>query len=414
MDMYNNALNRYLAEGDALNQQYSMMASREAQDYQRYLDSVAQTNYENEMAYNQSRDKIADSQWRESFDYQKAMDDRNQANWEKELAYQQAMDQQAQDNWNRQFASSEEQRLYENAYNEALLKYQQERDVAADDKWAQEFAAQQAQIAIDNAYRDDAFAYQKYQDQLAQANWQNSFDYQKTQDAQDQANWEATFGYQKDMDKQAQDNWQEEFDREGKQWEALYGEGGINNPKFEGNFMYDADGNLREGYTTTNTNLFDESGNFKHASISQKIESDDGKSGYVEWNVGGKTIKLQAGYNPYTQTKNPDVKNGTFGDGGYQPDNVASFYDGDTKAGKLTATEYEMPVNGVYQTIYKDGNGREWVWDDANNEYIDVTEEKEEEKPDLPLKPNKGNTSTGSNKGAGGKSTYDPFTAVNR
>lgn len=397
MDMYNNALNRYLAEGDALNQQYSMLANREAQDYERYLNSVTQQNWQAE--FDRAGEQWSDLYGEGGF-YETEREDSQ--------AHDKDMQKESQDftkgmsEQEREWANEDWDRMYgEGGYyvTEANKDRQHDKDMQEDSQ------------AYDKENRDFLYGYFDengvYHDGYYGRESDKEFDRMYGED-----------GYYTKRDEQNQENWQAEFDREGKQWDALYGEGGINNPKFEGNFMYDADGNLREGYTTTNTNLFDESGNFKHASISQKIESDDGKSGYVEWNVGGKTIKLQQGYNPYTQTKNPDVKNGTFGDGGYQPDNVASHYDGDTNAGKLTPTALDqLEVNGVWQTVYKDNagkNSRYWVWDDANNEYIDVTEQMKEENPELPLKPNKGNTSTGSNKGAGGKSTYDPFTAVNR
>lgn len=295
---------RYMAEGDALNQRYAMVADREAQDYQRFLDERSQDNWEKSFNYQQGRDEVADRQW------------------------------------------------------------------------------------------------------------QDSFEYQQSQDAQDQANWEASFKYQQDQDKQAQDNWQAGFDREGEQWDALYGEGGINNPN--ATVTYEGGGLLEgkevpaqlshvSGLTTTNVNLFDESGRLIQPSISQKIEGTDEKSGYVEWNVGGKTIKLQKGYSPYTQTKNPDVIHGEIGDGGYQPDNVASYYGGvyNSKS-KLTPTNLnELEVNGVWQTVYKDGNDKYWVWDDANNEYIDVTAQMTEEEEAKPIKkPSTSGTGVG---GAGGK-----------
>lgn len=411
IDLYGQALNQYLAEGDALNQRYAMMADREAQDYARYLDSVNRANYEDEIAYGQYRDSIADAQWRESFDregdqWEKLYGDGGFYVTEREdsQAHDKEMQKESQDftkdmsEQERKWANEDWDKMYgEDGYY-----------VTEADKDRQH----------DKENRDFLYGYFDengvYHDGYYGRESDKEFDRMYGED-----------GYYTKRDGQDQENWQAEFDRAGKQWDALYGEGGINNPSFTGNFMYDEEGNLRDGYTTTNTNLFDESGNFKQASIAQKIPGEDGKSGYVEWNVGGKTIKLQQGYNPYTQTKNPDVKNGTFGDGGYQPDNVASYYGNDEKAvskSKLTpavidGVEKELEVNGVWQTVYKDNAGRGsryWVWDDANNEYIDVTEQMKKENPELPLKPNNGNTSTSTGKGTGGKSTYDPFTAVNR
>ena len=78
-DLYSMALSRYNAEGDALAQQYGMMADQENLDYARYRDLMAdhenQYNrlynaYRDEQAldYNTYRDMIADLQWQAQFD----------------------------------------------------------------------------------------------------------------------------------------------------------------------------------------------------------------------------------------------------------------------------------------------------------------------------------------------------------
>ncbi len=60
-ELYQQALNRYMQEGDALAQQYAMLTDRESQDYSRYLD---ERNYQ----YQLGRDEIADRQWQEQMD----------------------------------------------------------------------------------------------------------------------------------------------------------------------------------------------------------------------------------------------------------------------------------------------------------------------------------------------------------
>lgn len=273
---------RYMAEGDALNQRYAMVADREAQDYQRFLDERSQDNWEKSFNYQQSRDEVADRQW------------------------------------------------------------------------------------------------------------QDSFEYQQSQDAQDQANWEASFEYQQSQDQQAQDNWQASFDREGEQWEAIYGEGGINNPTFEGNFMYDADGNLREGFTTTNTSFFDENGNFKKATFSRTDEN-----GNAVWIIDGKEVVRQPGANPYTGSINPDVKNGTFSNG-YQPNNI--------NGEKLSKTGLTDTINGVEQNVWKTPDGSMWIWDGTQNKYLPYVDTEEEETVTDPPA-NKGGTGGG----GGGRPAKGPF-----
>jgi hypothetical protein len=90
----------------------------------------------------------------------------------------------------------------------------------------------------------------------------------------------------------------------------------------------------------------------------------------VTYNVGGKEVKLRRGYSPYTNSKNPDAANGTFN--GFQPDNVGG--------NKLSDTGVETIVNGQWVPIYSTPDGKEWVYDAANNKYFEA-EKEEENKP---------------------------------
>ena len=84
-----------------------------------------------------------------------------------------------------------------------------------------------------------------------------------------------------------------------------------------------------------------------------------GKNYYYD----GKLRTYDVGINPYTNTRNPDAKNGTFSNG-YQPDNVGGK--------KLKETGYEDDRNGKWQNIYTTGDGRYWVWNGKLNEYEQV------------------------------------------
>ena len=68
-----------------------------------------------------------------------------------------------------------------------------------------------------------------------------------------------------------------------------------------------------------------------------------------------------AGLNPYTGEKNPDIDNGTFGNG-YQPNNVS----GDP----LEKTGITDVVNGFKQPVYKTPDGKMWIWDEMSNQYL--------------------------------------------
>ena len=78
-ELYQLALQRYQQEGDALMDQYGLLADRENTDYGRYRDQVGDYNSQLEYLYNlynnergfdygAYRDNLADSQWQAEFD----------------------------------------------------------------------------------------------------------------------------------------------------------------------------------------------------------------------------------------------------------------------------------------------------------------------------------------------------------
>ena len=85
----------------------------------------------------------------------------------------------------------------------------------------------------------------------------------------------------------------------------------------------------------------------------------------------GKEYTFERGVNPYTGTKNPDAKNGTFNNG-YQPNNVGKTKDENGKEviNKLSNSGRTDVVNGVTQTVWKDLNGNLWIWDGTQNKYL--------------------------------------------
>ena len=86
--------------------------------------------------------------------------------------------------------------------------------------------------------------------------------------------------------------------------------------------------------------------------------TEDGESKFYR---DGKEYTVERGVNPYTGTKNPDAKNGTFNNG-YQPDNV--------NGKKLSKTGITDEVNGVTQNVWKDTSGQKWIWDGTQNKYL--------------------------------------------
>lgn len=80
-------------------------------------------------------------------------------------------------------------------------------------------------------------------------------------------------------------------------------------------------------------------------------------------NPNGASITVKAGVNPYTNTKNADVKNGTFSNG-YQPNNVNNK--------KLTAVKGEtVTIAGNNQSVWTTGS-KNYVWDGMSNTYREV------------------------------------------
>lgn len=181
-------------------------------------------------------------------------------------------------------------------------------------------------------------------------------------------------GYMTKKDKQDQANWQAEFDREG-EWYDDAQEAANPNTTYKGEGALNGQSVPKQlagvqNLTTTNTNLFDETGSLKSVAIVKTTPTGDGTDSskdVVTYNIGGKEVELRRGYSPYTNNKNPDANNGTFN--GYQPNNVASYYDGDKEAGKLSNAGFGTIINGQTVPVYTDGKGVEWVYDAANNKY---------------------------------------------
>lgn len=89
-----------------------------------------------------------------------------------------------------------------------------------------------------------------------------------------------------------------------------------------------------------------------------KYKDEDGKTYFT--NPEGKEEAIETGVNPYTRSKNSDIKYGTFSNG-YQPDNVGGK--------KLTKSGYTDVVNGRTQNVWFDSDGYAWIWDGTKNAY---------------------------------------------
>ncbi len=365
MDLYDRAVQRYIAEGDQMYQQYEMLADREAQDYNRAID---ERNFE----YQAGRDAVADSQWDKQMEYNYAALDQDDKHFYDGLDHDVKMQDDAQD-----FTKSEN--ALDRAHDVNMQDDAQEYNTSEREA-SQEYntSEREASEAHDIKMQDDSQAYGKEMQEDSQAHESDMYD-------KEFENMYGEDGYMTNKDKQEQDNWQDQFDREGDQWDKLYGEGGLYNPEpTPTTATYEGGGTLGgqdvpyelsdiAGLTTTDTSLFDSSGKLKTITMSSYQKNDNASdskyANEVTWNIDGKEVTLQAGVNPYTGTKNPDCANGTF-DNGYQPDNVTGYYNGNKQYGHLAKTGLEDVVNGVKTPVYKDGKGEMWIWDAANNEYM--------------------------------------------
>ncbi len=103
------------------------------------------------------------------------------------------------------------------------------------------------------------------------------------------------------------------------------------------------------------------------------VNSENQKRQY--YTESGKMLEFDEGINPYTGTVNSDTEHGTFSNG-YQPNNI----DGNELV--VSTDEYGnkrlFSINGREGIVWKvkdDTLGKEWVWDDVNNRYVDITNE---------------------------------------
>ncbi len=176
---------------------------------------------------------------------------------------------------------------------------------------------------------------------------ERSFDYGKYQDNVANDQWERTFAHQ-----QAKDN------------------------AAAATAQTNAEANYYEAFAKYNNSLADNAPTFYE--YAGAITDDDGERTGTRFYYDGKEKKYDLGVNPYTNTTNPDVKNGTF-DNGYQPDSIGGK--------KLIETKYE-PINlyGKDQKIFKtvdfkrDGDiVKYYIWNGKENRYVDITDSLEED-----------------------------------
>ena len=303
--LYQMALDQYNREGQDLYNQYGLVADRENTDYGRYRDTVSDWMTDRgylQGVYNDER----------SFDYGKYVDDRNldytlhQDEYQRLLDslgiaqgdYYSGADMFANEQANKNSVAGQE-------FSDAMSIWGAENDEA----WKQYQADEEAR---------------QYANSLLQQDYQNEF-----------GAWEADTN---NAWKQAE--WDESQRRYEESKATSSGSGGNG-----GNGSNNGSGGATYADTLwTATGTYDDNGN-------PIFRSSDGK-----------TQSFGKGVNPYTGTKHPDAKNGTFSNG-YQPNNINGT--------KLTDSGMSTNITGKNQTIWQ-ANGKYWLWRGDLNKYIEV------------------------------------------
>ena len=164
---------------------------------------------------------------------------------------------------------------------------------------------------------------------------------------------ETNFGYQQDRDKIADKQWQAQFAEAQRQYNASL-------QLQQDQFNWQKEQASKSGSGSGN------GGNGSGGTYSDTLWYDTGTTddngNKIFRNSEGKTMAFGEGTNPYTGTKNKDIKNGAFSNG-YQPDNINGT--------KLKNSGMSTSVTGKNQTIWE-ANGKYWLWRGDLNKYIEV------------------------------------------
>ena len=197
-ELYQLALDQYNREGENLYNQYGLYMDRENQDYGRYMDTVANQQWQQQFDYNAQQDSIANQQWQQQFEHGVQQDNISNEQW------QQAFD------------------------------YGAQQDAISNEQWQQAFDYGAQQDAIGNQQWQQAFDYNAQQDAISNNQWQQAFDTGNSQ-------WEQEFGFNQEQANIQNNQWQQQFD-------AVYGNGSSNsnNGGSDRGYNYDT-----HGYTRT-------------------------------------------------------------------------------------------------------------------------------------------------------------------
>jgi murein DD-endopeptidase MepM/ murein hydrolase activator NlpD len=232
-------------------------------------------------------------------------------------------------------------------YQLALNQYQQDGNAMYDQ------AALMAQMEDQDygRYRDTVSDYYTELNRLTdESRYQGELDYNKWVDGRDfsygQYSDDRAYDYQAGRDAVADQQWQAQFDEAKRQYDQQY-ELAVGKSSGSTGSTGSTGGNGGDAATTE----------FNKATFS-RVDEDGNYVFYID----GKERTYAPGVNPYTGTKNSDIKYGTFNNG-YQPNNVGGK--------KLSKTGITDVVNGVTQNVWATSDGKKWIWDGTKNRYLE-------------------------------------------
>ena len=325
-ELYAMALDKYNREGQDLYNQYGMVMDRENTDYGRYRDTVSD--------WNTDRGYLTDRYDTErGFDYGKYVDDRNLDYTLHQEGYQKLLDSLgiAQGDYYNGADMFHGEQATKNSvegqkFNDAMSIWGAESDQAWKEYQASEDARQYANSLLQ----------QGYQNQFGE--WEANSD-----NAWKQAQWDEAARQYANEEAWRQKEWDENNRRYEESKATSSGSGGNG-----GNGGNGGGGNT--GGATFADTLWNATGTY------------DDNGNPIFRNSEGKTQAFGQGVNPYTGTKHPDAKNGTFSNG-YQPNNIGGT--------KLKNSGMSTNITGKSQTIWQ-ANGKYWLWRGDLNKYIEV------------------------------------------
>lgn len=162
-------------------------------DYQQYVDSLNQSNWQNEFNYQQYQDQIAQNQWQSQFDYQQYVDSLGQSNWQNEFDYQQYMDAINQGNveWEQNFAQSEANRDQSNVEWEQNFSQNEANRDQSNIEWEQGFTESEAERDQSNIDWEQGFKESEVDREQGNIEWEQNFT--QSEANRDQSNWEKEY-----------------------------------------------------------------------------------------------------------------------------------------------------------------------------------------------------------------------------